>query len=286
MAINNIPWSTRLGVFIVCGIALWLLVGCSSMMDEEEEAEPIIASPEDITSPEELYSKAQDYFVSKDYNNATEAFEEVDRQHPYSDWALRAQIMAAYSSYKAQEYEEAQVIIERFVKLHPTHPSAAYAYYLRALTYYDEISDVGRDQQMTVDAQAALRDVINRFPDSEYAQDAQLKLDLTEDHLAGKEMEIGRYYQGRQEYLSAANRFRNVVEKYQTTTHTPEALHRLVETFLLLGIRPEAKKYAAVLGHNFPGSEWYRYSYALLEGEALPVNVQEERFFESLIPTF
>jgi len=175
--------------------------------------------------------------------------------------------MSAYSSYQAEDYDTAVSTLQRFVKLYPSNSSSPYAYYLIALCYYEQISDVGRDQKVTEQAMQALREVIRRFPDTEYARDARVKLDLTQDHLAGKEMEIGRYYLRHDDTLSAINRFRFVVENYQTTSHVPEALHRLVECYLKLGVREEAQRYAAVLGHNFPGSTWYRDSYKLMTGK-------------------
>jgi outer membrane protein assembly factor BamD len=220
--------------------------------------------------PETLYSTARTTFNERNYKKAIEQFEEVERQHPYSEWAPRAEIMAAYAAYRAGMYDDAISILERYTRLHPTGTATAYAYYLRGLSYYNQIVDVGRDQKTTELARNALKDVVDRFPDTEYAQDAKLKLDLTTDHLAGKEMEIGRYYLEQQENLAAINRFRIVVDKYETTSHTPEALHRLVEAYLRLGIVPEAKKYAAVLGHNYPGSEWYQYSYAMMKGNLSP----------------
>lgn len=270
-----IPIWTRLSIVVVCVLAAWLLMGCSSSDDDktisdEEEAKLL---EEDKGEPVDvLYNRAADSFAIGDYKQAIEEFEEVERQHPYSEWAVKSQMMAAYSAYRADEYEEAQVILDRFVKLHPNNPETPYAYYLRALTYYDRISDVGRDQGMTEDAKQALNEVVKRYPESEYARDARIKLELTEDHLAGKEMQIGRYYLRKGSYLAAANRFKYVIDTYQTTSHVPEALHRLVETYLRLGVRPEAEKYAAVLGHNYPGSEWYQYSYAMLHGEHDPEN--------------
>lgn len=213
---------------------------------------------------ETLYNEGKDKLDAKEYKGAISAFEEVERQHPYSEWATRAQVMAGYSAYKSGDYTQAIANLERFVKMHPGHESAAYAYYLIALSYYEQISDVGRDQKMTEDALQALTEVVKRFPETEYARDAKLKLDLAYDHLAGKEMQVGRYYLSRDEYLSAVNRFRYVVENYQTTSHVPEALHRLVECYLKLGVEEEAQKYAAVLGYNYPSSVWYKNTYALL----------------------
>jgi len=245
-------------------LVLALVSGCGDEIDEEKIAEK--NEPVDT-----LYNKAFDTLtVDKSFKPAIEEFEEVERQHPYSEWASQAQVMAAYSAYKGGYYEDAIVILDRFVKLHPTHKATPYAYYLKALCYYIQITDVGRDQKMTEYARQTLKEVVVRYPDSEYAQDAKLKYDLTSDHLAGKEMEIGRYYLKREEYASAVNRFKFVVDHYETTSHIPEALHRLVEAYLRLGVVDEAKKYAAVLGHNFPGSDWYQYSYEMMEGNLSP----------------
>lgn len=264
-----IPWATRVLIILSCGIVLLWLTGCSGADEKSEEAlaaenEALVES---FDSPEALYEKAQATFATYQFKQAIKDFEEVEQQHPYSPLATKAQIMAAYSAYRAEEYDEAMMIVDRFVKLHPTHESTPYAFYLKALASYDQITDVGRDQSLTDAARSALREVMARYPDSEYAQDAKLKLDLTYDHLAGKEMEVGRYYLGRQEYVAAINRFRKVYENYETTSHIPEALHRLVEAYSLLGVREEAEKYAAVLGYNYPGSKWYRYSYRILKGE-------------------
>lgn len=262
-------WWKRLGILAFCGFLVWILMGCSTLDGEQEEeaAKEESEVVDENRSVEDLYNDAADTFSQKSYVKAMGLFEEVERQHPYSDWAKQAQIMAAYSAYRAQDYLSTQIILERFVKLHPNNESTPYAYYLRALSYYDQITDIGRDQNMTEEARQALREVVSRFPGSQYARDAKLKLDLTTDHLAGKEMQIGRYYQKRQEYLAAINRFKYVVDHYQTTSHIPEALHRLVESYLLVGVKEEAQKYAAVLGHNYPGSEWYQYSYAMLDGD-------------------
>ena len=213
---------------------------------------------------EALYNTAMDYMVNDNYSQAAKEFDEVDRQHPYSIWATKAQLMAAYALYQASNYDESILAIDRFIQLHPGHPDIAYAYDMKALDYYVQITDVGRDQRITEDALKTLQEVVRRFPETRYARDARLKIDLTRDHLAGKEMEIGRFYEVHKEYLAAINRFRNVVDNYQTTTHVPEALHRLIECYLALGLNDEAKRTAAVLGYNYPGSEWYRDSYALV----------------------
>ncbi|MCG8542642.1 MAG: outer membrane protein assembly factor BamD [Alphaproteobacteria bacterium] len=216
-------------------------------------------------SVEELYNDAMDLLQTGWYENAAQEFDEVERQHPYSKWATKAQLMAGYSYYLDEKYDEAIIALDRFIELHPGNRDTPYAYYLKSLSYYEQISDVGRDQKMTRLALDAMREVIKRFPNTTYARDARLKLDLTRDHLAGKDMDIGRYYQNRTDYVAAINRYRSVVENYQTTTHVPEALHRLTECYIALGITDEAQMSAAVLGHNFPGSQWYKDSYAMLE---------------------
>jgi outer membrane protein assembly factor BamD len=213
---------------------------------------------------ETLYNLGRDTVDKGQYRQAAAVFEEVERQHPYSVWARRAQLMAAYSYYQSNRYQESILAAQRFLALHPGNRDAPYAYYLIAICYYEQISDIARDQKMTEQALQSLTEVIRRFPNSEYARDARLKLDLTRDHLAGKEMDIGRWYQRRGEYLAASLRFRNVVDTYETTSHVAEALHRLTETYLELGIREEAQRSAATLGYNYPGSKWYRRSYDLL----------------------
>lgn len=225
-----------------------------------------------------LYNKAADALDAADFVQATKLFEDVERQHPYSDWATKAQLMAAYSSYLAQNYDEAILALERFIQLHPGNDHVDYAYYLKALSLYEQISDVRRDQDMTSQAQKAFDTLIRRFPDSKYSRDAMLKRDLANDHLAGKEMEIGRYYLNRGHINAAINRFRMVVLRYQTTTHTAEALHRLVEGYMTLGLIEEATRIAAVLGYNYPGSKWYQMSYDLLD-ENSRAQILEERGF-------
>lgn len=223
-----------------------------------------------------LYNSALNRLQNGQFEEAAIGFEEVERQHPYSVWATKAQIMAAYSLYSNNNYDEAVVALDRFIQLHPSNKDVPYAYYLRALSFYERISDVSRDQGMTKQAMKTLRELVDRFPTSQYARDAKVKIELTLDHLAGKEMDIGRYYMRRAQYLSAINRFKIVVEDYQTTTHVPEALHRMTEAYTALGMKQEAEKTAAVLGHNFPGSEWYIDGYALVEG----VNVRDENVQE------
>ena len=215
---------------------------------------------------EEIYNLGLKELQDGRYFQAAEQFDEVERQHPYSVWARRSMLMAAYANYQINEYDKAILAAQRFISLHPGNRDVAYAYYLVAVSYYEQISDVGRDQKMTAEALRTLTEVVRRFPTSDYARDARLKIDLTNDHLAGKEMEIGRYYLKQNEYLAAINRFRVVVEVFQTTTHVPEALHRLTECYVALGIIDEAQSAAAVLGHNYPGSDWYQDSYSLLTG--------------------
>jgi outer membrane protein assembly factor BamD len=221
-------------------------------------------------SPESLYAAGIEALQARRYPQAVELFETLEREHPFSTWATNAKIMAAYGEYMRNRYTEAIGALDRFIQLHPAHRDIAYAYYLRALSQYEQINDAQRDQQQTITAMAALQDVVNRFPDTSYARDARLKMDLARDHLAGREMHVGRYYQ-RQGLLSAAiGRFRRVVDEYQTTNHVPEALHRLTEIYISLGLTDEARRTASVLGFNYPGSPWYQDSYALLVEGAEP----------------
>ncbi len=219
---------------------------------------------------EDIYNDAADALEAGEYARAAALFDEVERQHPYSSWAVTAKLMAAYALYMRNQYTEAIAALDRFIRLHPANPNIAYAHYLRALCYYEQIADVTRDQRITEQALAALTEVVNRFPDTPYARDARLKIDLARDHLAGHEMMIGRFYQRQNLHLAALNRFRRVVEQYQTTNHVAEALHRMTESYLALGLVEEARRTAAVLGHNFPGSPWYQDSYALLVPGAEP----------------
>ena len=217
---------------------------------------------------EEIYNTALDALAVRDYETAAAEFDEVERQHPYSIWARRAILMAAYSYYRGEEYEQAILAAQRFITLYPGSEDTPYAYYLVAICFYEQITDVTRDQRKTEEALAALEEVARRYPESEYARDAAFKIDLARDHLAGKEMEVGRYYLREEAYSAAISRFREVLARYQTTTHVPEALHRLTEAYLSLGLRQEAQVAAAILGYNYPASEWYEYSYALVGDEA------------------
>lgn len=245
---------------IVLGAAL-ALGACSG----DDDAEIVY----DERPVEQIYNKALNLLEDNKFRQAAAEFDEVERQHPYSQWARRAMLMASYCYYQTNDYDSAILSAQRFLALHPGNKDAAYAYYLMGISFYEQISDVGRDQGMTQNALATLSEVVRRFPETEYARDARLKIDLTVDHLAGKEMEIGRYYLNQQSYVAAINRFRSVIVSYQTTTHVPEALHRLTESYLSLGVVTEAQTAAAILGHNFPGSDWYEDSYALLAGNDL-----------------
>jgi outer membrane protein assembly factor BamD len=198
---------------------------------------------------------------------AAQSFAEVERLYPYSEFAKRAVIMQAFANHQAKEYEDSRAAAQRYIDFYPADEDAAYAQYLLALSYYDQIDEVGRDQGLTFQALQSLREVIERYPDSQYANPAILKFDLAFDHLASKEMEIGRYYLKRNNYAAAVNRFRVVVEDFQTTTHTAEALHRLVEAYLSLGLVDEARTAGAILGYNFRGTDWYEDSYKLLTGQ-------------------
>src|SRR6202012_4340009 len=198
------------------------------------------------------------------WDQAAEQFNEVDRQHPYSVWARRAMLMSAFCSYQANKYDDSVSTADQYISLHPGSPEVAYAFYLKAIALYEQIVDVGRDQSKTEGALVALQDVVQRFPDTEYARDATLKIDLTQDHLAGKEMEVGRYYLTRSDYIGAINRFKVVVSRYQKTSQIAEALERLTEAYYALGVYNEAQTAAAVLGANYPGSPWYQDAYDLL----------------------
>jgi outer membrane protein assembly factor BamD len=233
------------------------LTGCSSTKIRKDQA--YVARDVDT-----LYNVARDTLANRQYKQAALQFDEVERQHPYSVWARRAQLMSAYSYYVAEQYPDAISSAQRFLSLHPGSREAPYAYYVIAVSYYEQISSVDRDQKITQQALDALGELIRRYPTSDYAADARLKIDLARDHLAGKEMAIGRYYQKNDLFLAAIIRFRSVVDKYDTTSHTPEALERLTECYLAVGLPEQAKQSAAVLGYNYPGSKWYQHSFALI----------------------
>ena len=215
-----------------------------------------------------LYNAAWQRMQAGNYPIAAALFDEVERQHPYSVWARRAQLMSAFSYYAANDHTKSIEAARRFLSIHPGNRDAPYALYLIALNYYEQISDVTRDQAVTRQALDALGELVRRYPNTAYAEDARLKIDLVRDHLAGKEMEIGRFYQRRNQWLASVMRFRTVVDEYQTTSHAPEALMRLTESYLALGIPEEARRSAAVLGANYPGSRWYQRAYALVQRHA------------------
>ncbi len=236
-----------------CALVVLMLAACTSKKDTYVER-PV----------DQLYNRAMGLLDQKDYQAAAKAFDEVDQQHPNSTWATKAQLMSAYALYQNGKQDEAVVDLDRFIQLHPAYKDTPYAYYLKALCYYEQIADVQRDQKITEQAMGALQEVVTRYPDSKYGHDARFKLDLVRDQLAGKELAIGRFYEVQHQYLAAINRYRVVVDKFQTTTELPEALHRLTECYLALGLTEEAKKTAAILGYNYPGSPWYQDSYDMV----------------------
>lgn len=256
--------------FILGGLSVLALAACASDGRNDDKF-AYVEEPVEI-----LYQNAAEALDRRRYEDAILYFGEVERQHPYSAWARRSMLMIAYAQYLTNDYDESLASVDRFLSIHPGNKDAAYAYYLRAMNYYERIRDVGRDQDITQKALDALQDVTRRYPDTEYARDARLKLDLTQDHLAGKEMDVGRWYLRRDEHVAAVNRFNRVISGYQTTSHTPEALHRLVEAYLELGVVHEARRHAAILGHNYPDSDWYRDSFALFERRGLAAEVAPE----------
>lgn len=248
----------RRAIALIAGLAPFLLVaGCAKNHNRADTQ--YVAR--DVST---LYNAGKHRFEQGRYKLAAALFDEVERQHPYSPWARRAQLMGAFSYYAARDYTKAIQSARRFLSIHPGNRNAAYAYYLIALSYYGQITDVTHDQKITLQARDALNELIRRYPDSRYAADARLKLDLVYDHLAGKEMEVGRFYERRHQWIAATIRFRQVIEHYPTTSHVPEALERLVECYLSLGVPDEAKRAAAVLQANYAHSKWYRHAYELM----------------------
>ncbi|MBK6296707.1 MAG: outer membrane protein assembly factor BamD [Sphingomonadales bacterium] len=246
-------------VALIAALAVILpLAGCSRNSTKRDTA--YVARDVDT-----LYTAAKDRLDRGQFKLAAALFDETERQHPYSVWARRAQLMSAFSYYMARDFTESTNSAQRFLSIHPGNRDAPYAYYLIALNYYEQITDVTRDQKITQQALDAMGELIRRYPTSRFAADARLKVDLIRDHLAGKEMEIGRFYERRAQWLAAVIRFRTVVDKYDSTSHTPEALMRLTEAYLALGIPEEAKKAAAVLGANYPGSKWYDRAFQLMQ---------------------
>lgn len=253
----RIPQSRALAAALIAAMAL-PIAGCARTRANSDI--PYVAR--DVGT---LYSLAKKRLDQGRYKEAAALFDEVERQHPYSIWARRAQIMSAFSYYLDKDYTKSIQSAQRFLAVHPGNRDAPYAYYLVALGYYEQITDVTRDQKITRQALESLGELTRRYPNTRYASDARLKIDLVNDHLAGKEMEIGRFYETRGQWLAANGRFRTVIDQYQQTTHTPEALMRLTETYLELGVPIEAEKAAAVLGRNYPGSDWYEHAYKLVK---------------------
>lgn len=249
--------SARLSLALLL-LAPVVLAGCANSRKPRKDQSYVA---QDV---ETLYSAARETLARRQYRLAGAQFDEVERQHPYSVWARRAQLMSAFAYYAAGEYQEAIGAAQRFLSLHPGSREAPYAYYMVALSHYNQIMGVDKDQKTTQQALDSLGELIRRYPNTDYAADARLKIDLARDHLAGKEMAVGRFYQSQGLYLAAIIRFRTVVDKYDTTSHAPEALHRLVESYLSMGVPEEAVKAAAVLGNNYPGSKWYDRSYKLI----------------------
>ncbi|MCW5703062.1 MAG: outer membrane protein assembly factor BamD [Bradyrhizobium sp.] len=230
-----------------------------------QKDDTFVEQPPDKLYNEGLYLMNQ----SKDIKAASKKFEEVDRQHPYSDWARKSLLMSAYAFYSAGDYDSCIGAATRYVTLHPGSPDAAYAQYLIAASHYDQIPDISRDQGRTEKAINSLEEVVRKYPTSEYATSAKAKLEGARDQLAGKEMSVGRYYMKRRDYTGAINRFKTVVTRYQTTRHVEEALFRLTEAYMSIGIVGEAQTAAAVLGHNFPDSRWYKEAYNLVKSGGL-----------------
>jgi outer membrane protein assembly factor BamD len=247
----------RVGAVLILAAAL-AVSGCSMI----KKKKPTLAYEE--RPVELLYTAGASRMDRHQWNEAVEYFKEVERQHPYSEWARRSILMTAYAHYQANDYAEAIADSDQFISLYPGNPSTPYAYYLKAICYFEQIVDVGRDQASTSEAGETLREVAKRYPSSEYAADARLKIDMVNDQLAGKEMTVGRYYLRTGDPMGAIGRFRTVIDKYQTTSHTPEALYRLVEAYLTVGLVGEASRNAAVLGYNYPGDSWYEAAYNLM----------------------
>ncbi len=280
MSLLRNSWSRKALVVGVCALAL---SGCAVLKKKPKTRLAYEERPVEL-----LYATGADRLDRKQWGQAVDYFQEVERQHPYSEWSRRSILMQAYAHYQSNNYSDAIADAERFIQLYPGNPAAAYAHYLRAVCYFEQIVDVGRDQAATGQALEHLRDVVQRYPNTEYAQDARLKIDMVNDQLAGKEMAVGRWYLRNNQPLAAISRFRNVVDKYQTTSHTAEALYRLVEAYLTLGIAEEATRNGAVLGANYPGSAWYGDAYAMLTNKGLrpAVTPEGERrgFFRRLRP--
>ena len=270
---------------VLLGLACGLILGFSACSETQRNADGGIgfrSVPIETFTAQQIFERGEFELANNAPDDAAGFFQEVERLYPYSDWAKRAVIMQAFSYHLDRDYANSRAAAQRYIDFYPADEDAAYAQYLLALSYYDQIEDVGRDQGLTFLALQELRAVIERYPESEWARSAILKFDLAFDHLASKEMEIGRYYLKRERYTAAINRFRVVVEDFQTTTHTPEALHRLVESYLSLGLVEEAQTAGAILGFNYQASDWYEDSFALLTGEGLEPRVFEDNWLGSV----
>jgi outer membrane protein assembly factor BamD len=256
---------------VICALlaSTVLLSGCS-LLHRHKASEDTQYAEQPV---DQLYAAGALRLDHHQWVDSIAYFKEVERQHPYSEWSRRAIMMEAFAHYQSNQYQEAVNDANRFIQLYPGNASAAYAYYLKAECYFEQILDVGRDQAATEQALAAMREVARRYPKSEYAQDARLKIDMINDQLAGKEMSVGRWYLRQGETLAAIGRFKLVVDRYQTTSDTPEAMYRLVEAYLTLGLIGEAKRNAAVLGYNFPGDVWYADAYRLMTSKGFQPEV-------------
>jgi outer membrane protein assembly factor BamD len=257
-------WTRGVLVVLAAVMAAATISGCAGNGDRKKKKIAYDERPVEL-----LYATGAQNLDRRRWSEAIDYFQEVERQHPYSEWSRRAILMTAYAHYQGNDYNDAIAAADRFITLYPGSPSAAYAYYLKSICYFEQIVDVGRDQGATVSALTALRDVVQRYPNTEYAQDARLKIDMVNDQLAGKEMAVGRWYLRENQPLAAIGRFKAVVDRYQTTSHTPEALYRLVESYLTLGLNDEAERNGAVLGYNFPGDRWYQDAYRLLSDRGM-----------------
>jgi len=258
-------------VFLGVVAASLLLGACQGNKSKQQRA--YVERPVEL-----LYNSAAKELDRRDYDEAIELFNEVERQHPYSEWARRSTLMSAFAAYQSRRYDDAIGTAQRYISLNPGSEESAYAHFLVATSYFEQIVDVGRDQRTTELAKASLDELLRRFPSTEYAKDAQLKMDMVDDQLAGKEMEVGRWYLRREEHLPAINRFRTVITDYDTTTHAPEALYRLVEAYMSVGLKGEALAAAAVLGYNHPETDWYKSAYRIMDEEGLdPSAVPESR---------
>ncbi len=235
---------------------------------------------EEIIPPEQLYQSAIDNMDRQYYQTAIDDLEKLERQHPYSQYAEKAKLMQVYANFRTGRYSETVLAADRYLALYPSSPEAAYVLYLKGTSYYAQIKDITRDQQLAQDAIDTLRLVVTNYPDSKYVEDARESIRVAYDQLAGKEMSVGRYYQGQGQWGAALNRFRTVADDYQTSTHIEEALYRLTETYLELGLVNEARTAGAVLGHNYPSSEWYDRAYNLLQNEGLSPEVVNEDLFD------